>query len=488
MRKILGDSPKDHRYIATVAGRGYQFVAPVIEGNGAALPEPGRSKSRKQVIGFGAVAVALALGAAAWFILRRPDKPVPELKQTRLTFNSTSNAVSSDALSSDGQYLAYSDPAGIHIKMISSGEERLIPRPSTVPADAQWGVFCCFPDNTQVLALSNVDGNVTIWAVSVLGRSIRKLRDNAAPWTVSPDGAQIAFSPGDPSGNSREIWFVDRQGENPRRVLSVNESEWLWCVRWSPDGQRLAYIRARNTPELSQWIETCDLKGEKRTTVLTVESQSGRWVQDIFWLSNGHMIYSQMDSPGSNDGNLWQIGIDTRTGTPTSKPERVTQWAGAAIFGLSASANGNRLAFLKATARAQVYLGELKAGGTQMRPPRPLTDDEANDSPSAWTADSKAVIFLSDRVNKWGIFKQQINQETAELVVSGSQYAWLPRLSSDGAWVLYVQGPEVRGPSTPTHLMRVSVNGGAPQKVLETRVGFDWHCSQPPRSGASFLS
>src|SRR6185437_3475581 len=31
IRKVLGDSPKDHRYIATVAGRGYQFVAPVTE-------------------------------------------------------------------------------------------------------------------------------------------------------------------------------------------------------------------------------------------------------------------------------------------------------------------------------------------------------------------------------------------------------------------------------------------------------------------------
>ena len=31
LRKILGDSPKDPRYIATIAGRGYQFVAPVTE-------------------------------------------------------------------------------------------------------------------------------------------------------------------------------------------------------------------------------------------------------------------------------------------------------------------------------------------------------------------------------------------------------------------------------------------------------------------------
>jgi TolB-like protein/DNA-binding winged helix-turn-helix (wHTH) protein/Tfp pilus assembly protein PilF len=31
VRKILGDSPKDHRYIATVPGRGYQFVAATTE-------------------------------------------------------------------------------------------------------------------------------------------------------------------------------------------------------------------------------------------------------------------------------------------------------------------------------------------------------------------------------------------------------------------------------------------------------------------------
>src|SRR4051794_14061953 len=31
VRKILDDTPKDRRYIATVAGRGYQFVAPVSE-------------------------------------------------------------------------------------------------------------------------------------------------------------------------------------------------------------------------------------------------------------------------------------------------------------------------------------------------------------------------------------------------------------------------------------------------------------------------
>jgi Tol biopolymer transport system component len=228
------------------------------------------------------------------------------------------------------------------------------------------------------------------------------------------------------------------------------------------------------------------MKGAKGTTVVAVESKSSRWLQGICWLPKGRMVYSQSESPGQidesflHDGNLWQISVDSHTGALTSKPKRTTQWAGSNIFELSASADGNRMVLLKTTFRSQVYLGQLAAGGKRMSFPRRLTDDEASDSPSAWTADSKAVIFLSDRVSKWGIFRQEINQGTAELVTSGSQYALLPRLSADGAWLLYVQGPDSSGPATPFNLMRVSVDGGVPQAVLETRNWQDWHCALFP--------
>ena len=75
----------------------------------------------------------------------------------------------------------------------------------------------------------------------------------------------------------------------------------------------------------------------------------------------------------------------------------------------------------KATNQEQVYLGELAAGGTHMNPPRRLTNDEAFDEPMAWTPDSKAVLFESNRNGTWGIFKQGISQDTAEPVVTGPQ-------------------------------------------------------------------
>lgn len=479
IRKILGDSPKDHRYIATIAGRGYQFVAQVSETVAESSQAPPFWR-RNLAIRAAAVVLVVALAATAWLVLRRPSKSAGELMERRLTFNSGSNSLGSSVISPDSQYLAYSDPAGIHVKLLSSGEERLISRPAEVPVNAVWDVDSWFPDGTRLLANSEADGNASMWSLSVLGNTMRKIREGADGWKVSPDGRHIAFSPKAPFGNFHEIWIMGSEGEDPHRVLAVGQDGSLCRVHWSPDGQRLAYVRTRLTAEkLSQSIETCNLKGTNRTTVLAVESQSGRWMQAFWWLPSRRIIYSQLETPDSSDQNLWQIGVDASTGTPIGEPKRITHWDGSSLLALSASASGNRLAFLKAALRSQVYVADLAHGGAQMSSPRRLTDSEASDSPTTWTADSKAVVFTSDRVNKWGIFKQEINRQTAELVISGQQYGWIPRLSADGAWLLYVQGPEANGPSSPLRLVRVPVNGGIPHGVLETRRWKDWHCVRP---------
>jgi serine/threonine protein kinase len=353
---------------------------------------------RHKKAAIGTVTVVAALVALAWFLLQRPPKPSAEfaqepsveLTQKRLTFNSRENAVNSDAISPDGKYLAYSDPAGIHVKLLSTGEERTIPRPAGVSASAYWDVASWFPDGTQLLAdIYEVGGQKSMWTVSMLGQSPRELREGASGFEVSPDGTHIAFSPLGTSGDAREIWVIGSQGDNPQKVLALGENEWLYSVHWTTDGQRLAYIKGHRTLERVQAsLETSDLNGANRTVVVW---DPDLWLGDFCWFPDGRIVYSREEPSGSSDYNLWQVGIDNHRGAPTGKPKRITQWAGSYVQGMSASADGKHLLFLRQEFLGQTDVGQLAAGGTRMSPPRRLTNDEAYGFPSAWTPDRKAA-------------------------------------------------------------------------------------------------
>lgn len=330
------------------------------------------------------------------------------------------------------------------------------------------------------------------------GAIYKRAPRGAVGWDVSPDGTRIAFSrEALPSGESHEIWVMDSQGGNPQKVIVLGQNEWLDNVHWSPDGQRLAYLRVKGPGErYPTSIETCDLNGAKRTVVV---SDRHLRLGDFCWLP-GRIVYARQESPGSNDDNLWQIGIDGHAGTPAGKPERITRWAGSYLWGLSASADGKRLVLRKTTYQSQVYLAELTAGGTRINPPWRLTNDEASDRPTAWTADSKAVLFTSDRNGADGIFKQEISQDTAEPVVTRPEGAAFPRVSPDGAWILYWEFPktagvfpdpglsgQVRPTPAPLRLTRIAVSGGVPQLVLESRNALSFGCARAPASLCEIL-
>jgi serine/threonine protein kinase len=129
------------------------------------------STRRSRTLVLGTAAAIMVLIGLAWLLLYRPPAPSVELTQKRLTFNSSDNPVGTSAISPDGRYLAYPDEAGIHVKLLSTGEERLIPRPAGTPASAEWAIGSWFPDGTQLLA-GTFDSRVgaSAWTASVLGQ------------------------------------------------------------------------------------------------------------------------------------------------------------------------------------------------------------------------------------------------------------------------------------------------------------------------------
>jgi Tol biopolymer transport system component len=200
-------------------------------------------------------------------------------------------------------------------------------------------------------------------------------------------------------------------------------------------------------------------------------------------MPDGRLIYSQPEPPpNQNDDNLWEIRVHPRTGIPAGKPHRITKWVDSHFWEFSATRDGKRLAFLKGNSQSDVYVGEFEAKGRHLKPPRRLTLDQRQDFPGGWARDSKAVLFESDRTGSFNIFKQALDQDSAEPLTTGPESKSIPRLSPDGSWILYsvlVPGNK-ESLSSLQRLMRMPVGGGPSQLVLEARGIDDYHCAPAP--------
>jgi Tol biopolymer transport system component len=127
-----------------------------------------------------------------------------------------------------------------------------------------------------------------------------------------------------------------------------------------------------------------------------------------------------------------------------------------------------------------VYVADVEANGTQITTPRRLMLTESWDHPTAWTADSKAVVFFSDRKGHGSIFKQSLQGDAPEPIETGPGDAIVPRISPDGAWILYVVHPKEGGLSAPARLMRIPVAGGPAELVLTANIVDSHRCARSP--------
>ncbi len=472
LRESLSDSADEPRYIETLPRRGYRFIHPVDIPQKEVKEESGtgeeevnrregeRGKRQRQKALWGALVVMLLAGVgAAWFARLRVQLQSPqELRETRLTSNPSEYGVVMGCISPDGKYLAYSDRRGLYLKLIDTRDVHPIPQPEGLTAEnTLWYAGYWFPDSSRFLAYRcNTAGFYSAWVVSVLGGPPHRLRDNVWYGQPSPDGSRIVYCGGEiESGNySKEFWLMGAQGDNPRKFLSAAEGEGLAWPAWSPDGQRIAYMRGHGGETC---IESRNLKGEQLTTVLSDPRFSAGGLYCLWWFPNGRMVFTVNEpKPIQNDHSLWEIQVDPKTGLPLSQPKLITKWVGIWAGVMDGTTDGKRLAILRSSVQADVFVGEWEGKGRRLKNPRRLTLDERRDIPSAWTSDSQAILFHSDRNGQFDIFKQALGQETAEPLVTGPGNKHDPVLSPDGNLILYLH--DLAGGNT--RIMRVRASGG----------------------------
>jgi serine/threonine protein kinase/Tol biopolymer transport system component len=458
-----------------------------------------------------AVVVLFMVTGVFRFAARRPSSPaaLPELKLRQLTSVSSENGPPGGTISPDGKYLAYSDRVGLHLQLVATGEAQAIPLPGGLNTNALgFGVGAWTPDSRGFLANAcPLGGDTTygtshgcsIWIFSLSGGPPHKIRDDASSESFSPDGALLSFETNTGKYGDREIWVMRPDGQQARKVFDVGEYDSIGGLTWSPDGQRVIYVRQDGPDSANVYFESGDLKGGPITKV--VPPFDTRVVTDSIWLPDGRLIY-RVDELGFRvkTCNLWQINMNPQMTAFVGKAQRITNFVELCVNPVGATSDSKRLGILEWRPRSSIYVSDLQAGGERSNHPIRLTLDESWNHPLAWTADSKTVLFTSSRTGVDAIFKQTLGQDIAQPIIALNKADGMAGacLSPEGSWLYYTtksyeEGPAeshkmVRDPVTGivpqqvSKIMRVPIQGGSPQLVFAAAIE-EWpRCAHFPES------
>jgi Tol biopolymer transport system component len=251
---------------------------------------------------------------------------------------------------------------------------------------------------------------------------------------------------------------------------------------WSPNSRRIACIERYGVAGLAP--ASTDL-----SSLWTRDAEGGD-LQVIFkdtwmgtalsWAPDGRILFASRTNPASerDDEDMRSIRVDERTGKAVGQPQVVTTGVGT-IAGISVTSNGKRLVLWRMVSHDQAFISEFNAHTRKWKTPRRLTLDANVNQATAWLPDNKTVLFVSNRNGTWTLFKQAIDETTADVLVEGRSL-YLPRLSADDSQVLYGSQTDPANPSAPESLMRVPVAGGPPQLVLRDVGLGNYQCARLP--------
>jgi Tol biopolymer transport system component len=304
-----------------------------------------------------------------------------------------------------------------------------------------------------------------IYVISVIGGTIHKIRDDAYSASISNDGSQVVFL----EHGGKEIWEMTPDGEAAHQVVpAAGEQTRYSAPTWSPDGKRFSYQEIRQSDgNFTVKLMSRAAAGGDPVTVLDNPNLRGF----IYTPGNRILLIVRETAPNPEDANLWEIRVDPATGKPDGEPKRLTDWSGFTFDWLSTSSDGKKLAFLNDPGQSDVMVGQLGKNGNELTAPTRLTLSDRIDWPGSWTSDSKSVLFYSDRSGRFDLYRQALDERTAQVIGSAPEEKRMPQLSPDGKWIVYISWPITKDLSAPAegHIMRMPAAGGPPEPVFAVK-------------------
>ncbi|HEX3649504.1 MAG TPA: serine hydrolase, partial [Pseudonocardiaceae bacterium] len=278
---------------------------------------------------------------------------------------------------------------------------------------------------------------------------IADLTDIAVPEqpALSPDGSRIAYvlrtQDTEADRPVTSLWRVDTAGGDPARLTRGTGDS---SPSWSPDGTRLAFLRAADGPA-QLWVLPADGGEPERLTTLPLGA--GRPV----WSPDGGRVAFTAPVDGAADAGEDDAARTRRAGAPIVADR------------LDYQADGS--GFLR-TVHAHVHVLDVASGECVQ-----VTEGEWHASEPAWSPDGGRLAFTAamgedaDLVYRAGVYAVDVRDRPGKpgLVGFGTGSAGAVTWTGDGQALLVVGSPA--GPTGQAGLFRLPVSGASDVPATE---------------------
>ncbi|HSK76153.1 MAG TPA: Tol-Pal system beta propeller repeat protein TolB [Thermoanaerobaculia bacterium] len=237
-------------------------------------------------------------------------------------------------------------------------------------------------------------------------------------------------------GGAKEIWVMDYDGENPRRITGHRSTS--MSPAWGPGGGAIAYVSFFNGPP---GIYLADIGSGQKRPVVTSGSLN---TSPSFSPDGGRIAFAR-----SVDGNIEIFSVDRDGGglrrlTNSNAIDTNPAW----------SPKGSSIAFTSSRAgNPHLYLMDPE-GSNQRR----LTFDGTYNDGASWSPDGDLVAYASRREGRFQIAVTNVGTLATRVLTSGPGENESPTFSPDGRkiaftsrraggkqiWVMDVDGSNLR--------------------------------------------
>jgi tricorn protease len=264
----------------------------------------------------------------------------------------------------------------------------------------------------------------------------------AAP---SPDGQRLAFTArGNSSGqwwrkghshlDESELWLLDTASPAAPRYERLTErgAKQMWPM-WSADGRSLFYMSDRSG---AQNIWTLPIGGAARQVTRFTDGR-------VLWPT---ISYDGRTIVFERDFDVWKLDTGNGQASKVAIAKRGLPHAPAIehltlnnqFQGLALSPDGRKVVFV---ARGEIWAASSRDGGDAVR----VTRSYARESQIEWTADSRRIVYVSERNAVPHVFQYDFTTLRETQLTSGATGDAAPRVSPDGKSVAFVRdGKDLR--------------------------------------------